>query len=669
MKNLTKLMLVALVAILPLSMMAQKKTQKKKTVPVERYFYISAEGGLSINHTDVADYGFLPKMNDPYLFKNFDGKIGLGYQLGKVLGLTGKFGTAILSGEQNPATGNKAGYEDLVVYGTPIPTPTSSSAFKLDKDVRFEKTKFMEGNLNLTINLINLFFGYNPRRVFNINPHIGVGGIYYQAAEVTKIADGSQIAPEMTKHDLALTVPVGAEINFNLARKLDFFIDYTFTWMNKDNLDQMSKMLYLNGQPNGDYVPITQDMYSSLNAGFRFKFNKKPCDIEGMAARSNEIGMRTNPAQLEEKEGKVCFDVIFTVPAEYFEKEAVMNITPTFTYNGGKLELEPVTFVGEKAEGGDFQVNYKTGGEFTKHYCIDYIPELESAKLVGTPMFYVYKGQIYTTQDDIVKNTYFTQGVNRVITQGVLYTTIVKCEAEAIRTTVKDNVVTVTWRGEADSFDIYVGDTEEPVAKGVKGNSYTFENLEVGSHNIYVRANCGEIVSETWQETPAVAEVVPPREPIAIFYFDYESANLNTVTKMNKTALKALAAKLASGEGITGFEIEGWASPENGDGNNSKLSTDRANAVVNAIKSQMKKVKLNDKDFTFDATGFGSDWETFNALLESSNIADKDQIIRVINNAGSTAKKEQEIQNMKKVYPELEKNILPLIRRAEIYLK
>ena len=52
-KNLTKLMLVALVAILPLSIFAQKK----QTKPVERYFYISAEGGLSVNHTDLANYG------------------------------------------------------------------------------------------------------------------------------------------------------------------------------------------------------------------------------------------------------------------------------------------------------------------------------------------------------------------------------------------------------------------------------------------------------------------------------------------------------------------------------------------------------------------------------------------------------------------------------------
>jgi len=654
-KVLTKLMLVALVAILPLSMFAQKK----KSVPAEKYFYISAEGGLSVNHTDLANYGgpaFIQNGTftiDDYFLKNFDGKLGLGYQLGKVIGINAKFGYATIAGE-------KHGQEVIGVDATTIPTIYANKGFR---DAKFDKTKFIEGNLNLTFNFANLFFGYNPRRVFNFIPHIGVGGLGFVAGEVTKTTDGSKYLDAKTDREWALTVPVGAELNFNVARKLDIFIDYTYTWAGTDALDQVKK------HP-ADNIQIVNDMYSSINAGLRYKFNKKPCDIEGMAARANEIGMRTNPAQLEEKDGKVCFDVIFTVPAEYFEKEAVMNITPTFTYNGGQLELEPVTFVGEKAEGGDFQVNYKNGGEFTKNYCVDYQPELESAKLMGNPMFYVYNGQIYPTQEDIVKNAYFTQGGDRLINQGVLVPVAPKCEVSNIRTTTGENSVTVTWNGDAESYDVFfgTGTPDAATVTGLKATTYTFNDVEPGKYNVYVKPNCNNGVLGEWQQG-AAAEIVAKREPIAIFYFDYESAALKTNAKMNKTALKAVAEKLASGQAITGFEIEGWASPENGDGNNNKLSADRADAVVKAIKDQLKKVKLNEKDFTFSAQGFGSDWNLFNELVQSSNIKDKDQILRVINNAGSASKKEQEIQNMKKVYPELEKNILPLIRRAEVYVK
>ena len=651
-KNLTKLMLVALVAILPLSMFAQKK----KNVPVEKYFYLQAEGGLSVNHTDLANYGgvaFYQDGNfviDNYFLKNYDGKVGLGYQLGKVMGINAKFGTATLAGEKHG--------QQLIQNGAN--TNVTDQAVKGFEDAMLDKTTFMEANLNLTFNLTNLFFGYNPRRVFNFIPHVGIGGIRYHAGAVTSTTGAD--APNLAAKDdaeMTYTVPFGAELNFNLARKLDFFIDYTFTWAGNDKLDQVEKL--------PDDIQVINDMYSSINAGLRLKFNKRPCDIEGMAARANEIGMRTNPEQLEEKDGKVCFDVIFTVPAEYFEKEAVMNITPTFTYNGGQLELEPVTFVGEKAKGGDFQVNYKNGGEFTKNYCVDYQPELESAKLMGNPMFYVYDGTIYPTQEEIVKNTYFTQGGDRLINQGVLVP-VVKCEVSNIRTNATENSITVSWNGSAESYDIYLGEGTpgEPTVSGVKANTYTFNDVEPGDYHIYVRANCDNNNQGQWQEAPVV-KVLPVREPIAIFYFDYESANLKTNAKMNRTALKAVAEKLAAGEAITGFEIEGWASPENGDGNNNKLSADRANAVVKAIKDQLKKVKLNEKDFTFDAQGFGSDWNLFNELVQNSNIKDKDQILRVINNAG--ANKENEIQNMKKVYPELEKDVLPLIRRAEVYVK
>lgn len=656
MKNLTKLMLVALVAILPLSMFAQKK----QNVPVEKYFYISAEGGLSVNHTDLANYGgvaFYQDGNfviDNYFLKNYDGKVSLGYQLGKVMGINAKFGTATLGGE-------KHGQQLMFVDATPGSTALADKPFE---DAMLDKTTFMEANLNLTFNLTNLFFGYNPRRVFNFIPHLGIGGIRYHAGAVTSTtgATAPNIAAK-TDAEMTYTVPVGAELNFNLARKLDFFIDYTFTWMGNDRLDQVAK------QP--DDIQVINDMYSSINAGLRFKFNKKPCDIEGMAARANEIGMRTNPEQLEEQDGKVCFDVIFTIPEEYFEKEAVMNITPTFAYNGGQLELEPVTFVGEKAKGGDFQVNYKTGGEFTKHYCVDYVPELESAKLMGNPMFYVYNGTIYPTQEEIVKNTYFTQGGDRLINQGVLVP-VVKCEVSNIRTSVSDNTITVTWNGSAESYDVFfgLGTPDAATVTGVKGTTYTFNDVEPGAYNVYVKANCGDGILGEWQQG-STANVLAKREPIAVIYFDYMKSDVKS-TKMNKAALKIIAEKLLAGEAITGFEVEGWASPENGDGNNAKLSTDRANNTVKAIKDQLKKVKLNEKNFTFDATGKGSDWDMFETLVQTSNMKDKEQILRVIKNAGSESKREQEIQNMKKVYPELDKNpdgILPLLRRAEIFVK
>ena len=663
MKNLTfaKLMMIVMMAILPMSFFAQKK----QNLPVERYFYIFADGGLSINHTDLANYGFIPFVqngkfvaNDGYVFKNFDGEIGLGYQLGKVIGINGRFGTGTLGGEK---------HSQML---TPINGTVDYS------DLQLVKTTFMEANLNLTFNLTNLFFGYNPRRVFNFIPHIGIGGIRYHAGAVNQLGEKATdptttLLTNKSDAEMTFTVPVGAELNFNVSRMLDIYLDYTFNWAGNDKLDQVQKVFYPEGAAGKrviDDIQVVNDMYSHLNLGLRLKFNKKPCDIETMAANADQITMRSNPDPLEEHDGQVCFDVIFTVPANYFEKEAVMNITPTITYNGGQVVLDPVTFVGQSVNtaNADFQVNYKAGGEFTKHYCTAFVPEMESGKLMGNPMFYVYNGTIYPTQDEIVKNTYFTQGGDRVITDGVIVS-VVKCEVDNVKAVVSDNSINVSWNGNAESYDVFMGQEFNNVATvtGVQGNRYVFENVEPGDYVVYVKANCKKGATSDWQGG-ATATVQAPRLPIAIFYFDYNSSNLKANTKMNKEAIKAIAAYLAAGNTIEGFEVEGWASPEGELELNNNLANERAAAADKAIKAQLKKVKLNEKNFTFSAQGFGPDWNKFIELVQASNIADKDQIVRVIQNSKN---REQEIKNMINVYPELEKDILPLIRRAEVFVK
>ena len=674
-RNLTQLILVALMAILPLSFYAQKK----QSVPVERYFYLSAEGGLSINHTDLADYGGIALYQhgkftmDDYLFHNFDVKFGLGYQFSKVFGINAKFGTARIAGEHRYVDKEKA--DRLVAVEDA--TNKAYDFLKLDQD---KPTKFMEGNLNLTVNLFNLFLGYNPRRVFNIVPHVGVGGVFYHSGAVLDSTNAVVALEKTGDREKALTIPVGAEFTFNLARKLDVFVDYTYTFATKDDLDQVRKVKELTNQ-------VSNDMYSSLNLGLRYKFNKKPCDIEGMAARSNEIGMTVSPQPLAEKDGKVCFDVTYDIPAEYFEKEAVMNIAPTMSYNGGQVTLDPVTFVGEKVKAdGDFRVNYKTGGRFTKDYCLDFIPEMENGTLSASPLFYVYDGQIYPTQDEIVQNAYFTRGGDRELANGVSVPVII-CEVNDLNTKVEDDAVVVTWNSDALSYDIFITQGNVPdentpaTVTGVKETTYTFTGLEPGIYHIFVKANCKYNRHSNWQQAPdgtwqqatdgewqqaPVVEITAVKTLVCTFFFDYNSSELRSSTKMNRQAAKALAARLASGEPFTDIMIEGWASPEGELQLNNGLADDRAAAAETALKNQMKKVKIDAKNFNFNVKGFGPDWEKFIELVQNSNIKDKDQIVRVIQ---SSKNREKEIKNMLNVYPELERDILPLIRRAEVYVK
>ena len=572
-KNLTfaKLVMLVVMATLPFSMMAQEG--KKKSRPAEKYWYIQADGGLSINHGDLANYeGWVFDDFNHYksqALKNWNAHLGVGYQFGKVVGLNLKGGYGLLSGHKHGQALVLNGNQDRILY-----------------NLGLDKTNYIEADLNLTFNLFNMF-NYNPRRVINLVPHIGIGGIYYKAGVVNQLNSDDQVeselAPATAKRDLNFTVPVGMEITFNIAPKFDLFLDYTYKFTGTDMLDQVAKIQV----DEAKHVINDKDMYSQFNLGLRVKFNN-PCDIEKMARESKKITYRVNPDPLVEGEdGNVCFDVIVTIPEEYFEKQAVMNLQPYLAYNGGQINIDPITFVGEKVKGeGDFRVNYKEGGEFTKHYCMPYQPEMENCELMADPMFYVYNGTIYPTQDEIVKNEYFTQGATEKLADGVI----------------------------------------------AKPEPPTYDTI--------------------WETQLKDVEILK-----LTYFFNKDSYDINGRRKLNKEADAAFKDLLDAG--ITNFVVKGWASPEGEEGHNNELSNNRVNSAEKQMKKLAKKV-----DVEFDGKGYGPDWNKFVELVRNSDLKDKDAIV---NNINSSSNKERTIREMCDIYPELEKDILPQIRRAEVY--
>lgn len=573
-KNLTfsKLLMLVIVAVLPLSMMAQEG--KKHAKPAEKYWYIQADGGLSINHGDLANYngGIWDDFNH---FKSvameptWNAHFGIGYQFGKVIGLNLKGGYGILSGHKHQ--------QALVM---------NDNADRTLWNLGLDKSNYIEGDLNLTFNLFNMF-NYNPRRVINLVPHIGIGGIYYKAGIVNQLDADDNVASELaaakTERELSFNVPAGMEITFNLAPKFDLFLDYTYTFTGTDALDQVAKIK----ADEENRIINDKDMYSQFNLGLRYKFNN-PCDIDRMARESKKITYRVDPDPLKEGEdGNVCFDVIVTIPGEYFEKQAVMNLQPYLAYKGGQIDIDPITFVGEKVKGeGDFRVLYKEGGEFTKHYCMPYQEEMANCELKGDPMFYVYDGTIYPTQDEIVKNVYYAQGATEHLANGVEQA-FVEVDSTIIEKSMKDNL-----------------------------------------------------------------------EKVLTYYFNKDKYNIGDRKKLNNEADAALKDLLNAG--VTEFEIKAWASPEGEEGHNFELSDNRDNAA----EAQMNKI-AKDKNLKINGKGYGEDWNLFIELVQNSNLKDKDAIVNTVNNAPN---KQKAVKDMCAIYPQLEKDILPQIRRAEVYV-
>lgn len=89
----------------------------------------------------------------------------------------------------------------------------------------------------------------------------------------------------------------------------------------------------------------------------------------------------TNPQVLEAIGGKVPVTINGKFPEKYFNKKAVVTVTPVLKWNGGQAVGAPATFQGEKVEGNDQPINYRLGGSYTMKTSFDYVPEMAKSEL------------------------------------------------------------------------------------------------------------------------------------------------------------------------------------------------------------------------------------------------------------------------------------------------
>ena len=121
------------------------------------------------------------------------------------------------------------------------------------------------------------------------------------------------------------------------------------------------------------------------------------------------------PQVLEAVGGKVPATINGKFPEKYFNKKAVVEVTPVLKWNGGEAKGQPATFQGEKVEGNDQSISYKMGGSYTMKTSFDYVPEMAKSelylefkatigkKVVTIPAVKVADGVISTSE--LVNNT------------------------------------------------------------------------------------------------------------------------------------------------------------------------------------------------------------------------------------------------------------------------
>jgi tetratricopeptide (TPR) repeat protein len=150
------------------------------------------------------------------------------------------------------------------------------------------------------------------------------------------------------------------------------------------------------------------------------------------------------------------------------------------------------------------------------------------------------------------------------------------------------------------------------------------------------------------------------------------SANVRG-SEMTDSDIKELKAKLKGWNEDVKMEfnslvIGAYASPEGELSKNENLANERAESAAKSIESLLKRAKVEVPEGFSKPTGKGEDWNGFKSMMQASDITDKELIIRVLETYKDGAKREEEIKNLAATYTQVQKKVLPQLRRSQCNL-
>lgn len=145
------------------------------------------------------------------------------------------------------------------------------------------------------------------------------------------------------------------------------------------------------------------------------------------------------------------------------------------------------------------------------------------------------------------------------------------------------------------------------------------------------------------------------------------------LTDADMKAMAAFIKASAKNENIVmkGLTVDAWASPEGELSLNENLAGDRAKSAAAAARGELtrNKIEAAKAESFYTLSPRGEDWEGFKkAMQASTDVPDKDLVIRVLEMYPDLTKREQEIKNMAATYKEIADKILPGLRRSELRL-
>ncbi len=103
--------------------------------------------------------------------------------------------------------------------------------------------------------------------------------------------------------------------------------------------------------------------------------------LKKMQKNSDLIKYEVTPKVLETHAGAVDVAVTGTFPQKYFDRKAIVELTPVLTYEGGETAFDKVTLQGEKVQSNNKSIAY-SGGNFSYKGKVDFKDAMRKSELI-----------------------------------------------------------------------------------------------------------------------------------------------------------------------------------------------------------------------------------------------------------------------------------------------
>jgi len=185
-----------------------------------------------------------------------------------------------------------------------------------------------------------------------------------------------------------------------------------------------------------------------------------------------------------------------------------------------------------------------------------------------------------------------------------------------------------------------------------------------------------EALADATTATPTLSEdkfqrIIKEAHEASIMFL-IQQASLRK-SELNSEGVKGLSDEFAVAANdvnkqIAGIEVSSYASPDGALSLNENLASNREKNTVDFLKKELKNKKATEGLEAITAKFTAEDWAGFQELVSSSNMQDKELILRVLSMYSDPEKREQEIKNLSAVYDNLAEEILPKLRRSKMTL-